>query len=1220
MKIHKIRLLNLNSLRTAVTLDFDMPPLAYSGLFAITGDTGAGKTTLLDAITLALYGRTSRQHESEVMSNGATEAFAEVEFSNESGRFSARWEQRKTKKGNINTDRSCSRWENESWMPKTAGMKKTAAKIEAVLGMSYEQFKRTVLLAQGEFAAFLNPPGSAKNKEDARAEVLERLTGTEIYKEISKAAFERAKAEKNALEQLEEQRAALRLLGADEIAGRQQRRRDLANDVLAIQQQWAALQENKNLLAQLKALETRKKELESALQQLAAERIAMQPDSGRLVLHRQALPFRPLLERTTALATDNLLIASAFEQMEATIAATTAERDIQEQVFVLQQEQIQQQREQLKAEEAIFDRVMVLDVQTDNTQQQTDTAKQALDIAQNSQKEQVALLQKMQESRQQLQQEVTALEQWLITHQALENFGTNIPKAETHVERLRILYGEMRRVESEIKKNSEQKKAALEQWTTTQKQVAEETADRDRQLDEAQQFLRHHQLPEAETEAECAIDHLVEQATAQLQQFEDFTRYHADYRRVAERLAAAREQHHFLLSEESALGKDLLNLLDELPHLENHRNLKQQRLLLQQKALSIVAVRSELQAGHPCPVCGAVEHPYRHLHADALEEDARRELERADEAVQKAKIRFEQLRIRQEQLNSNLEKFEDEVEESMSTEMRKIQDELAIREHQFAIQDIVFLENTAAEESYLTEKIAQFRAKKTQTEHIRQTFNQQLRALRATEQAVAKSTADFQQADKIWQILAAEITNLQHIFTNLTNDQTKEQLAVDDLLRPFDFCFAPNGDFKQQYDALRQSAHEYAGRVQQLRNIETEIEKTSIGIEGLTQQNAALIMEIEHRQRLESAARQALEALKTERLALFGDKNPQQERAQRQQTMENLRESTENLQKKTRESGEQLARLQEAANANRRAFAQNQQATDQCFANIEQSLQNTQFQDISALKSAFLSEEIAQRITTALVELEQQTTAAEQNLSENARQTEAAERRELLFRDETLLTEEIAQIADALQTRQQEIGSIDAIIRENAQRAREAATLLTQIAQQQSEVARWDALKKLIGSADGSLFRRFAQGLTLRQLVEQTNRHLARFQGGRYRLRKSPGLDLDLEIVDTFQADHVRSVNTLSGGETFLASLALALGLADMTGSSTRVQSLFIDEGFGSLDENALEIAIDTLESLQAQGLNIGVISHIREMKERIAVQVQVLKQSDGFSRVQVVG
>jgi exonuclease SbcC len=134
--------------------------------------------------------------------------------------------------------------------------------------------------------------------------------------------------------------------------------------------------------------------------------------------------------------------------------------------------------------------------------------------------------------------------------------------------------------------------------------------------------------------------------------------------------------------------------------------------------------------------------------------------------------------------------------------------------------------------------------------------------------------------------------------------------------------------------------------------------------------------------------------------------------------------------------------------------------------------------------------------------------------------------------------------------------------------------------------------------------------------LQHANRHFSKLQGGRYRLRKKPDSELELEIVDTFQADFVRSVSTLSGGETFLTSLALALGLADLAGKKTQIQTLFIDEGFGALDENALELAISTLEALQARGVLIGVISHIREMKERIGTQVQVLRQSDGFSIV----
>ena len=128
--------------------------------------------------------------------------------------------------------------------------------------------------------------------------------------------------------------------------------------------------------------------------------------------------------------------------------------------------------------------------------------------------------------------------------------------------------------------------------------------------------------------------------------------------------------------------------------------------------------------------------------------------------------------------------------------------------------------------------------------------------------------------------------------------------------------------------------------------------------------------------------------------------------------------------------------------------------------------------------------------------------------------------------------------------------------------------------------------------SDGASFRKFAQSLTLQQLIHYANQHLDKLYG-RYYLDKKASGDLDMEIIDTFQSDNRRSVNTLSGGETFLVSLALALGLSDLAGEKSNIQSLFIDEGFGALDQQTLEIAIAALENLQAQGVKIGIISHI---------------------------
>jgi exonuclease SbcC len=163
----------------------------------------------------------------------------------------------------------------------------------------------------------------------------------------------------------------------------------------------------------------------------------------------------------------------------------------------------------------------------------------------------------------------------------------------------------------------------------------------------------------------------------------------------------------------------------------------------------------------------------------------------------------------------------------------------------------------------------------------------------------------------------------------------------------------------------------------------------------------------------------------------------------------------------------------------------------------------------------------------------------------------------------------------------------------------------------------WAEMSGLIGSHDGSRFRVFAQGLTLDALVMHANAHLRELQP-RYRLARVPGQDLEIQVVDRDMGDEVRSVASLSGGETFLASLALALGLSALAAHDVRVDSLFIDEGFGSLDPDTLELALAVLDELQARGRQIGVISHIPGIAERIGVRVQVVPQGAGRAEVRI--
>lgn len=166
----------------------------------------------------------------------------------------------------------------------------------------------------------------------------------------------------------------------------------------------------------------------------------------------------------------------------------------------------------------------------------------------------------------------------------------------------------------------------------------------------------------------------------------------------------------------------------------------------------------------------------------------------------------------------------------------------------------------------------------------------------------------------------------------------------------------------------------------------------------------------------------------------------------------------------------------------------------------------------------------------------------------------------------------------------------------------------------QAAAGQWEKLNKLVGSADGTKFKVIAQSYTLNLLLMHANKHLS-YLSKRYRLQQVPDT-LALQVIDCDMCDEIRTVYSLSGGESFLISLALALGLSSLSSNNLKVESLFIDEGFGSLDAESLRTAMEALEQLQMQGRKVGVISHVQEMSERIPVQIQVHKLVNGKSKI----
>ncbi|MGK3042767.1 exonuclease subunit SbcC [Klebsiella michiganensis] len=300
--------------------------------------------------------------------------------------------------------------------------------------------------------------------------------------------------------------------------------------------------------------------------------------------------------------------------------------------------------------------------------------------------------------------------------------------------------------------------------------------------------------------------------------------------------------------------------------------------------------------------------------------------------------------------------------------------------------------------------------------------------------------------------------------------------------------------------------------------------------------------------------------------------------------------------------------------------SQQQAQLKESEAQFSAALAASPFADQQAFLAALLDEETRRRLGRLKQTLES-TLQQNQALAMRAREALDSHRQQPpaetdISQPLERVQEQLQQLTTLLRENSARHGEIRQQLKQNAENQQRQQSLRQQMERAAQEVEDWGWLNALIGSREGDKFRKFAQGLTLDNLVWLANHQLNRLHG-RYLLQRKASNALELEVVDTWQADAVRDTRTLSGGESFLVSLALALALSDLVSHKTRIDSLFLDEGFGTLDSETLDTALDALDALNASGKIIGVISHVEAMKERIPVQIKVKKINGlGYSRL----
>lgn len=1215
MKILSLRFKNLNSLKGHWKIDFQDRAFLENGLFAITGQTGAGKSTLLDAICLALYQQTPRldkitQSKNELMTRGCGECEAEVEFSVKGEKYRVFWGQsraRKSPEGKLQPPFAELADEQGSIL---------ASKVSDVLklviektGLDFSRFTKSMLLAQGGFAAFLN----ATAKE--RGELLEELTGTEIYYQISKQVFERNKEVQNELKLLNAQSEVLDLLTEEQLTGLQQEIKKLQTELDKKRDSSKSLQQVAQWYERLKQLNEQLSTQQQALQQVKQQQQSFQGEAQRLMV----------AEKAQLLRADHEQLQVLTAQTEKLLTEVNAKQ--------LQQKQIEQklisQKEQLQHVQTIKQQVL-LSVSAETTQ----INQHLIPLDHKIKQEQLQLSELNSQLGTYQEQEKSTLESYKQHSVLLEQNLAKLQNCQndaTQHSYLKSLQQQLPLVEHQVVELAKQNQTLAEYQQAAQ-QLAQQKLNIEQQLKRDKQAFA--KLQQQQQQDELQLHSLKEQInnTLHLHQLTDITQLSTAISdvfnqqqllqnkiKLAEQLRINEQQ---TLDKQHSLNELQLEHQQSSAHLQQleqqGKQLKQQvddltRLLKQEQLIvTLTGLQQQVQPDLPCPLCGSLEHPA--LDNYQVLDSSDTELRKTEQEKQLQAIR-DQYSAQKERCKAQLQQLE-----SINSELATLQ-----QQHQQLINDWAQLDS----HPYRPESL--------------QTANENLQILQEKQQQLEKIQHELLSSDKKVQQLTI---NLQEQFKLISSEELKlNQVAQQQQQLQTEFA-----NKHSQCEQLIKQVDELKLAIQSQLGEQLAISLFSQPQQWLTEQKQAIQAFTLLNQQIEQLNEQQQKLQQDKALQEQQLNQQQQQIKQLQATISQLQQSLQaNVDKRQQSYGDstqeqlltQLKDKQALAETNEQQALQqvneqsNQhsnllgelsslqlqlQQTSTQQSNAEQQftdkLNNSDFADKQSLEKAFLSAEQISELANQQRLLNESIISQQgklETLQEQFKQHQQHKNSELT---ELEVTDQLADLQKIDEQINEQLLSKKAQLSVNEVNLQKQAQLLQEQAKRKEHGEYWQLLNDLIGQADGSKFRTFVQGITLDNLVLLANKEMARLHQ-RYQLKRNSDDILALQVVDLWQANSIRDVKTLSGGESFLVSLGLALALSNLVSHKNQIDSLFLDEGFGTLDSNTLEVALEALERLNASGKLIGVISHVDALKERINHQVHVKKGSSaGFSEL----
>lgn len=1218
MQILKLSFENINSLKGAWTIDFQAPDFR-SGIFAIVGPTGSGKTTILDAICLALYGHTPRigsitQNANEVMNRDCDSCRSSLEFQTLSGRYRATWSQKKQK----NFDKTgkygqvvstMEKFEDGCWIPITDGSKVTSKKqeVQKIIGLSFDQFKRSVMLSQGDFAAFL------KSKPNERAQTLEQITGTQIYSLLSTKVYDLAEEQKKLFEDKQREVELSPVLDDAVVLTKQEQLKGITEEAKVLETQISKIEKESRWISETAELRNQFLRVKAELERLKENRneFFRKENVVRLAEHAQnILPIFNTLIDKQSLREDSIKEKSAAENELVNATKFLKEKDFN---FKAAEEALNNENLQKPKKLALFSQIEFLDAEISplikssrlaqeekiKLENETSDCKDHLNKAKED-------IRKLEEDREKRDLERKEDIKGAFLYQRKDELRDCKITAETLSAALADAEGKADKA-SETVKSQEKEAEALR----IRKEKIASVIEADKVL-----------LKEAEKRLSEILDGktLDELTQEQLSFSEQIPLLEA----VKSALKAVCDQKEEIVRQEDVMQRDSAELDNWSSKKEGYEKEIQSLTSRQEELEALVQideltkVRAELKEGEPCPVCGSLEHPFA--------ANLPPEVATAKERLAVVKEESTDLQKNQKEADRKIDVLKDRilVSEKRLKELRKnldlAEEELTLKCGRAGLTREGVTEEAAGvlitkKESLLIDikkRIAKARDAESKAAAAKEKIAGTTEELHRAEMVFSNAQTKFESAKSL---LAQAQTGREKARTELEQFWRKTAKEYGSVITDGEL-FAHNPELFKRWIA---KAAKYEELLESCREIENSLAIKKGTLPGLVESVERL--EKSSREKSDQAAELQTE-LKTKQLQrdkLFGTKLVEIERKAYERLLSQLAEAKdqayENLSKarSVQAAAEQRLKTaeQRSAEAEKNLLSAKTEWTD--------ALKKEKFESEEDWRRARLDSEAINALHKEITDYKAQSRSAADRFSEADKKLAEKESQKLTDKSLEVLEAEKREASAEKEKLLEQKGELQKELKTDEEARIKRAGIEDELKKLKHQVAVWDRLNTLVGSSSGDKYRRYVQSLVLLTLLKNANVELTKLHS-RYRLVKGGG-DMEIKVIDSDLADQERPTDNLSGGETFIVSLALALGLAQMASNNVRIDSLFLDEGFGTLDDDSLEKALNALSSLNAQGKTVGLISHVDQIKERIPSKIVVKRSAQpGVSRLEGAG